>query len=64
MCLSKLYVEQGKERKLLMEEVSSLTMKGGKVTLKTLFGERKEIAAGIKEVDFLNHTILLADLKD
>ncbi|MDD5126601.1 MAG: CooT family nickel-binding protein [Dehalococcoidales bacterium] len=64
MCLSKLYVEQGTERELLMEEVASLAVQGGKVTLKTLFGERKEINASLKEVDFLNHTITLVDLKD
>ena len=63
MCLSKAFVENSRGRKLLMEEVSSLAVKEGKVVLQTLFGERKEIRANIKEIDFLNHTIVVEDLR-
>jgi predicted RNA-binding protein len=59
MCLSKAYVETGGQRELLMEEVASLGFDKDKLRLKTLFGEEKEIAANIKEIDFMTHAIIL-----
>jgi len=61
MCLSKAYVERNGERGLLLEEVTSLEVKDNKILLKTLFGEQKKIEASIKEIDFLNHSIVLAN---
>ena len=63
MCLSKAYVEINGERELLMEELSSVEIKNNKLLLTTLFGEQKEIRAGIKQIDFLNHSIILENLK-
>ena len=63
MCLSKAYVEISGKRELLMEEVTSLEIKDDKLLLKTLFGEQKEIGAGIKQIDFLNHSIILENLE-
>ena len=59
MCLSKAYVDRNGDRGLLLEEVASLEIKDGKLLLKTLFGEEKEIKASIKEIDFLTHNIVL-----
>ena len=61
MCLSKAYLIKNGERELLMEEVSSVKSEGDKLLLKTLFGEQKELKAGIKEIDFMTHNILLAE---
>lgn len=63
MCLSKAYVEINGERELLMEELASVEIKEGKLLLTTIFGEQKEIEASIKQIDFLNHSIILENLK-
>ena len=64
MCLSKAYVARDGNRELLMEEIASVDIEDGKLLFKTLFGEQKEIGAIIKQVDFMNHTILLENLNE
>ena len=64
MCLSKAYVDKNGKRELLMEEVASLEVVDGRLLLKTLFGERKEMVANIKQIDFLTHSILLESLRE
>jgi predicted RNA-binding protein len=62
MCLSKAYVVTDGKRELLMEEVASLEIKNGKLLVRTLLGEQKEIKAVVKQIDFLTHTIVLESL--
>ena len=57
MCLAKAYL--GDEKEVLAEEVVTLRVQGGRLLLTTLFGEQREIAAGIKEIDFRNSRIIL-----
>ncbi len=64
MCLSKAYIERGGERKLIMDEVASMELGEGTIVLKTLLGDRREIAAGIKRIDLLSHDIILAALDE
>lgn len=52
MCLSKAYVEKSGRKELLMSDIASVKVEGGKLTLKSLFGEKKEITATIREIDF------------
>jgi predicted RNA-binding protein len=61
MCLSKVYFERGGKKEILLDDVASVTVDDGKLQLKTLFGEQKEIDARIKEIDLMAHTILLQD---
>jgi predicted RNA-binding protein len=63
MCLSKAYIEKNGDRQLLLEEVAAVTFDNDKLTLRTLFGEQKEVRAGIKEIDFMTHNIILKELK-
>ncbi len=64
MCLSKAYVRRNGERQLLMEEIASVDIDGDRLLFKTLFGERKEIGANIREIDFTTHSILLENLRE
>ena len=64
MCLSKAYIDSNGKRELLMEEVTSVEFRDGKLLFKTLFGEQKEVRANIREVNFLTHSILLEHLKN
>ncbi|MDP3878816.1 MAG: CooT family nickel-binding protein [Dehalococcoidales bacterium] len=57
--MSKAYVDRNGARELVMEEVASLSVEDGKIMLKTLFGERKEIVGSLREVDFLTHVLVL-----
>ena len=61
MCLSKVYFDRDGKKEIILEEVASIIATGGKLQLKTLFGEQKEIDAHIKEVDLLAHNVLLED---
>ena len=61
MCLSKVYFERGGKKEILLEEVASVVVDDGKLRLRTLFGEQKEVDAQIKEIDLMAHSILLED---
>jgi len=58
MCLAKAYLD-GEKREMLVGEVASLRVEDGRVLLKTLFGEQQEVAAVLKEVDFVSSCIVL-----
>ena len=64
MCLSKAYVDRDGDRELLMEEVTSLNIEDGRLLLRTLFGEQKQVEANIRQIDFLTHSIFLENLKE
>ncbi|HEY41591.1 MAG TPA: CooT family nickel-binding protein [Dehalococcoidia bacterium] len=61
MCLSKVYFDRDGQKEIVLEEVASIVATGGKLQLKTLFGEQKVIDAHIKEVDLLAHSVLLEE---
>ena len=59
MCLSKAYVEKSGLEELLMTDIASVGVEGKKLTLKNLFGEKKEIMATIREIDFVGNSLRL-----
>ena len=63
MCLSKVYLEKNGDKELLLEEVASVTIEGGQLQFKTLFGEQKTVKAGIRQIDFMTHSIFLENSK-
>ena len=63
MCLSKAYIDRNGKRELLMEEIASIEVNDGKLLVKTLFGEQKEIEANIREINFLKNSIELENLR-
>ena len=64
MCLSKAYIDKNGSTELVMEEITSVKIEGDKLLFKTLFGEQKEVAANIRQVDFVSHSILLEGIKE
>ena len=62
MCLSKVYAIKNGQRELVLSEIASLKLEANKLLLTTLLGERKEIQASIREIDFLTHSIILENL--
>lgn len=63
MCLSKAYVERRGKKELLMEEIVSVEIKDGRLLLKTLFGEQKEVGANIREINFLTSSMVLVNFE-
>ncbi len=59
MCLAKAYISGGGQEELLAEEIASVRAEGGKLLVTTLFGEKREVAATIREIDFRTSRILL-----
>jgi len=64
MCLSKAYIDRDGNTELVMEEIASVKIEDDKLLFKTLFGEQKEVAANIRQVDFVSHSILLEGIKE
>ena len=60
MCLAKVYLGGNGEHELLMEDITSIKSEGGKLTVTTLFGDKQEIEANIKEIDFRGSRVFLA----
>ncbi len=66
MCMAKAYLEareEGSEQELLMEDVTRVEVENGVVRLATLFGDTREVAAVIKEIDLQDGNIVLATLQ-
>ena len=63
MCLSKAFIKTNGNKELLMEDVASVGIEGDKLVLKTIFGERREIEADIREIDFTRHSLVLENVK-
>ena len=59
MCLAKAYIGKKEEGDLLMEEIASIKVEDGKLLVTSLFGEQKEVAARIREIDFKASDIIL-----
>ena len=59
MCESNAFlIREGKEE-LVMESVGSLIPEKGKITLKSIFGEKLSIDAELMEIDLVGHKIKL-----
>jgi len=59
MCLAKAYLTGNGQRELLLEDVALIEIRDKVLCLSTIFGEKKEMEAVIKAVDFQNSSIIL-----
>jgi len=59
MCESNVYLRTGEEEKLIFKEAGSITFENDQIRLSGLLGEEKLVSAKIKEIDLLNHKIIL-----
>ncbi len=57
MCLAKAFL--GGDVKPVAEEITSIKKEDGQLLVTTLFGERMELAAAIKEIDFRSSRVVL-----
>ncbi|HEX78875.1 MAG TPA: CooT family nickel-binding protein [Dehalococcoidia bacterium] len=62
--MSKVYINEDVKKEPLMQEVISLeATDDGRLLLKTIFGQQREIRAEIKKIDFQNGSILLKNMQ-
>ena len=60
MCLSTLYDGVVDKGKVLMEDASHITVRGGKVMIMDILGDEKELEGyEVEELDFLKHYAIL-----
>ncbi len=61
MCLARVINEKKGEEDPLAEEVAWIRLEGANILLRTFLGKDRVLKARIKEVDFLNSTVLIEE---
>lgn len=59
MCEAAVFMDKEGELEMVMEDVVEVKPEGDKLLLIDLFGEQKLMSARIKEVELLDHRIIL-----
>ncbi|WP_378956688.1 CooT family nickel-binding protein [Pelosinus sp. sgz500959] len=59
MCEANVYLKNKDIEELLLERVDKIIPGNGEVYLENIFGERKIVAARIKELHLVDHRIIL-----
>ncbi|HPU02042.1 MAG: CooT family nickel-binding protein [Firmicutes bacterium] len=61
MCQSSVYLVKDGREELVMEDVSVIKPQGDELLLVGMLGEKKQIKARIKELQLMDHRILLEE---
>ena len=61
MCQSTVYLVKDGREEMLMEDVSVITPQGEELLLVGMLGERKKIKGRIKELQLMDHRILVEE---
>jgi predicted RNA-binding protein len=59
MCESRVLIERGSGRELVIEDVVQVDVDGEDIKLRGILGEVQNVTGRIKEIDLMNHTILI-----
>ena len=59
MCLARAYLRVNGGEELVLEDVARMEVAGQMLVLVSLFGERREVAGSIKEIDFMGSRVAL-----
>jgi predicted RNA-binding protein len=59
VCESNVYILKDGREELVLESVDVLENQEGKVTLVSMFGEREELKARVKNLSLVDHKIVL-----
>ncbi len=62
MCQSSAFLVKNGQEQLLMEDVSLVKPQGDEVLLVGMLGETKQVKAKIKELQLMEHRILLEEI--
>ncbi len=61
MCESTVFIEKEGRRALLMEDVVRIAIDGEDILLMGILGETKDAKGRIKEINLMEHTVLIAE---
>ncbi len=59
MCQSSVYILDGEDEELVMEQVVSLDVDGDQINMRSLFGEPLSLAARVTQIDLVKNRIIL-----
>jgi len=61
MCESNAFLATGDEEQLVLKDVAFIRPEGGKLRLRNIFGEEKVLEAEIREINLMEHKIILVE---
>jgi predicted RNA-binding protein len=61
MCEANVYLLKGGKEELILEDLTILRPEGGELYLQDMFGEQKRIKARLKELNLIDHRIVLEE---
>ena len=61
MCESSVVLERGESRELLMADVVHVEVNGEAIKLTAILGETKNVKGRIKEINLMQHTIVIEE---
>ena len=61
MCLSKAFIIEDNEKKVLCDRVKTMSSEDGKIILKDLFDDVWEIEGQVEEINFVDNYIVLKE---
>lgn len=59
MCEANVYIYQNGKEELLLERVDKVIPRDSEIYLENIFGQRKTLSARIKELQLVDHRIIL-----
>jgi len=62
MCESNVYLIKNGQEELVLESVSMVKPQGNKLFLQSILGEEKTVNARIKEINLMDHKIVLEEI--
>jgi predicted RNA-binding protein len=62
MCESNAYLNKENKEELVMEDIMILRPEEGEIYLQNIFGEQKRVKARIKEMNLVDHRIILEEI--
>jgi len=62
MCESNVYLIKNGKEELVLESVSMVKPQGNKLFLQSILGEEKSVNARIKEINLMDHKIVLEEI--
>jgi len=63
MCEAAVFLDKGGDLKKVMDDVVEVRPEGDKLLLVDVFGEQKLVSARLKEVELMDHRIILRETK-
>jgi predicted RNA-binding protein len=62
MCEANAYLNKGNKEALVLEDITILRPEDSEIYLQNIFGEQKRVKARIKEVNLVDHRIILEEI--